>query len=128
MYGGRVKTILEGLLLLQRKYDCRNTAEKGVFLFSVASFLLGLHIYHLFGLLWVSNFVLALGECALAGGFASWYWAFNKPKVWWNWVVVASFPDLSWGPGNEARVVDIYTHYASGHVLPLSLRMFLHLQ
>ena len=45
------------------------------------SFLLGLHVYHLFGLLWVGNYVLALGECTLAGGFASWYWAYKKPRV-----------------------------------------------
>ena len=43
--------------------------------------LLGLQIYHLFGLLWVGNYILALGECTLAGAFASWYWAYHKPKV-----------------------------------------------
>jgi len=49
--------------------------------FVTTNFLLGLHIYHLFGVLWVGNFILALGECTLAGGFASWYWAYKKPKV-----------------------------------------------
>ncbi len=47
----------------------------------LSSFLLGLQIYHLFGLFWLVNFVLALGEVTLAGGFASWYWSFNKKDV-----------------------------------------------
>ena len=45
-----------------------------------SSFLLGVQIYHLFGLFWIGNFILALGEVTLAGAFASWYWAFKKPK------------------------------------------------
>lgn len=45
------------------------------------SFLLGLQLYHFFGLLWIGNYILALGECTLAGAFASWYWAWRKPKV-----------------------------------------------
>ncbi|RDD45474.1 Choline transporter-like protein 2 [Trichoplax sp. H2] len=39
-----------------------------------------MQIYHLFGFLWVLNFVIALSHCTLAGAFASWYWAFNKPE------------------------------------------------
>eukprot|EP00731_Ephydatia_muelleri_P024034 Em0016g305a len=35
---------------------------------------------HLFGLFWIGNFIVALGECTLAGAFASYYWAFKKPK------------------------------------------------
>ena len=27
------------------------------------------------------NFIIALGQCALAGAFASWYFAFQKPDV-----------------------------------------------
>lgn len=27
------------------------------------------------------NFIIALGQCALAGAFASWYFAFHKPDV-----------------------------------------------
>lgn len=85
-----------------------------MFLFSVHSFLLGLHIYHLFGVLWVGNFILALGECTLAGGFASWYWAYKKPKV---------AVELS------AVGVDTYTHYAPSHYACYlsSHRMFPHL-
>ena len=30
--------------------------------------------------LWVVNFILALGEMCLAGAFASYYWAWNKPR------------------------------------------------
>ena len=39
-----------------------------------------LHILNLFLGLWTINFVLALSEMTMAGGFASWYWAFDKSK------------------------------------------------
>lgn len=84
------------LLILQRRRRIMATQLKVFFSFSVHSFLLGLHIYHLFGVLWVGNFILALGECTLAGGFASWYWAYKKPKV---------------GVELSAVSVDTYTHY-----------------
>uniref|UniRef100_A0A8C2LUH2 Choline transporter-like protein n=1 Tax=Cricetulus griseus TaxID=10029 RepID=A0A8C2LUH2_CRIGR len=37
-------------------------------------------IYNLFALLWLVNFVIALGQCTLAGAFASYYWAMRKPE------------------------------------------------
>ena len=40
-----------------------------------------LQVVHLFGWLWGANFLIALGECTLAGAFASYYWAWQKPKV-----------------------------------------------
>ncbi|XP_036610052.1 choline transporter-like protein 5 [Trichosurus vulpecula] len=33
-----------------------------------------------FVFLWLVNFSIALGQCTLAGAFASYYWAFQKPK------------------------------------------------
>ncbi|XP_056393948.1 choline transporter-like protein 4 [Hyla sarda] len=42
--------------------------------------LFNLQIYNVFGFLWCINFVIALGQCVLAGTFASYYWAFHKPK------------------------------------------------
>ncbi|KAJ7317378.1 hypothetical protein JRQ81_003540 [Phrynocephalus forsythii] len=42
--------------------------------------LFNLQIYNVVGFLWCINFVIALGQCVLAGAFASYYWAFNKPK------------------------------------------------
>uniref|UniRef100_A0A8C5MY76 Choline transporter-like protein n=1 Tax=Leptobrachium leishanense TaxID=445787 RepID=A0A8C5MY76_9ANUR len=42
--------------------------------------LFNLQIYNVIGFLWCMNFVIALGQCVLAGAFASYYWAFNKPK------------------------------------------------
>ncbi|XP_034277341.1 choline transporter-like protein 4 [Pantherophis guttatus] len=42
--------------------------------------LFNLQIYNFVGFLWCINFVIALGQCVLAGAFASYYWAFNKPK------------------------------------------------
>ena len=55
------------------------------------SFLLGIQIYHLFGLFWIGNFFLALGEVTLAGAFASWYWAFRKPKDVPTFALIQSF-------------------------------------
>ncbi|XP_045148111.1 choline transporter-like protein 5 [Echinops telfairi] len=37
-------------------------------------------IYNLFAFLWLINFVLALGQCTLAGAFATYYWATKKPE------------------------------------------------
>ncbi|XP_043860934.1 choline transporter-like protein 4 [Dromiciops gliroides] len=42
--------------------------------------LFNLQIYGVLGLFWTLNWVLALGQCVLAGAFASFYWAFNKPQ------------------------------------------------
>uniref|UniRef100_A0AAY5F252 Choline transporter-like protein n=1 Tax=Electrophorus electricus TaxID=8005 RepID=A0AAY5F252_ELEEL len=38
-----------------------------------------LQIYNLLAFLWCVNFIIALGQCTLAGTFASFYWAFSKP-------------------------------------------------
>lgn len=42
--------------------------------------LLRMQVFHLFGWLWGSQFIIAFAECSLAGAFASYYWARNKPK------------------------------------------------
>ncbi|TKC34588.1 hypothetical protein EI555_004032, partial [Monodon monoceros] len=42
--------------------------------------LFNLQIYGVLGLFWTINWVLALGQCVLAGAFASFYWAFHKPQ------------------------------------------------
>ncbi|KAG8507897.1 Choline transporter-like protein 5, partial [Galemys pyrenaicus] len=36
-------------------------------------------IFNLFVFLWLINFVVALGQCALAGAFATYYWTMKKP-------------------------------------------------
>uniref|UniRef100_A0A3B4VBL0 Choline transporter-like protein n=1 Tax=Seriola dumerili TaxID=41447 RepID=A0A3B4VBL0_SERDU len=41
--------------------------------------LFNLQIYNAVAFLWCANFVIALGQCTLAGAFASYYWAFTKP-------------------------------------------------
>ncbi|XP_064615928.1 choline transporter-like protein 2 isoform X2 [Liolophura sinensis] len=48
-----------------------------------------LQIYNLFMLFWLVNFFIALGQMTLAGAFASYYWAFTKPKD------IPTFPLLS---------------------------------
>ncbi|KAF7662110.1 hypothetical protein LDENG_00245720 [Lucifuga dentata] len=41
--------------------------------------LFNLQIYNVVAFLWCVNFVIALGQCTLAGAFASYYWAYTKP-------------------------------------------------
>uniref|UniRef100_A0A8C6M292 Choline transporter-like protein n=1 Tax=Nothobranchius furzeri TaxID=105023 RepID=A0A8C6M292_NOTFU len=43
-------------------------------------YILVLHLCNLFVVLWLVNFIYALGQCTLAGAFASYYWAPRKPK------------------------------------------------
>ena len=59
--------------------------------FFTSNFLLYLQLYMLFGLLWVSNYIIALGECTIAGSFASYYWAWNKSKDIGLFTTPASF-------------------------------------
>ena len=42
--------------------------------------ILRLQVFHLFGWFWIMNFIIALGQCVLAGAFASWFWAWDKNK------------------------------------------------
>ncbi|ESO92820.1 hypothetical protein LOTGIDRAFT_120296 [Lottia gigantea] len=50
-----------------------------------------MQVYMLFVFLWVMNFIVALGQIVLAGAFASYYWAFNKPDDIAAFPLVASF-------------------------------------
>ncbi|KAK2566941.1 Choline transporter-like protein 4 [Acropora cervicornis] len=43
--------------------------------------LLRMQIFHLFGWFWIMNFIIALGQCVLAGAFASWYFTYQKPDI-----------------------------------------------
>ncbi|XP_022520688.2 choline transporter-like protein 2 isoform X1 [Astyanax mexicanus] len=43
-------------------------------------YLIFLQFYNVFLFFWCANFVIALGQMTLAGAFASYYWAFNKPR------------------------------------------------
>ena len=53
--------------------------------------LFNLQIYNVVAFLWCANFVIALGQCTLAGAFASYYWAFTKPNDIPTFPVGASF-------------------------------------
>ncbi|XP_063147303.1 choline transporter-like protein 4 [Candoia aspera] len=53
------------------KYNDEGLYQRNIF---------NLQIYNVVGFLWCVNFVIALGQCVLAGAFASYYWAFNKPQ------------------------------------------------
>ncbi|XP_069795511.1 choline transporter-like protein 5 isoform X2 [Narcine bancroftii] len=50
-----------------------------------------LQICNLFVFLWLVNFAIALGQCTLAGAFASYYWAFKKPADMPSYPLFASF-------------------------------------
>lgn len=50
-----------------------------------------LQIYNAVAFLWCVNFVIALGQCTLAGAFASYYWAYTKPDDIPTFPVSASF-------------------------------------
>ena len=39
-----------------------------------------LQAFQLFMLFWITNFIVALGQMTMSGAFASYYWAFRKPK------------------------------------------------
>ncbi|XP_067468661.1 choline transporter-like protein 4 [Thunnus thynnus] len=53
------------------KYNDEGLLQRNIF---------NLQIYNVVAFLWCVNFVIALGQCTLAGAFASYYWAFNKPS------------------------------------------------
>ncbi|XP_039977578.1 choline transporter-like protein 4 [Xiphias gladius] len=52
------------------KYNDEGLFQRNIF---------NLQIYNVVAFLWCANFVIALGQCTLAGAFASYYWAFTKP-------------------------------------------------
>eukprot|EP00128_Syssomonas_multiformis_P015006 Colp12_sorted_trinity150504_noHs@3227 len=56
-------------------------ANNGTFYkYETDNVLMGAQIYHVIGLYWGYNFIIAFGQCVIAGAVASWYWARNKPK------------------------------------------------
>ncbi|XP_065916951.1 choline transporter-like protein 2 isoform X2 [Dysidea avara] len=70
--------------------------------FITSDFLLGIQLFHLFGLFWIANFILALGECTLAGAFATYYWTFDKKDVPWFAVFRAFSRTLVYHSGSLA--------------------------
>lgn len=60
-----------GLTCTFQGYSSTGLAQRSLF---------NLQIYGVLGLFWTVNWVLALGQCVLAGAFASFYWAYHKPK------------------------------------------------
>ncbi|XP_003508518.1 choline transporter-like protein 4 isoform X1 [Cricetulus griseus] len=60
-----------GLKCVFQGYSSTGLAQRSLF---------NLQIYGILGLFWTVNWVLALGQCVLAGAFASFYWAFHKPR------------------------------------------------
>ncbi|XP_049628115.1 LOW QUALITY PROTEIN: choline transporter-like protein 5 [Suncus etruscus] len=49
------------------------------------------HIFNTFVFIWLINFVTALGQCTLAGAFATYYWALKKPDDIPSYPVFTSF-------------------------------------
>ncbi|TRY83218.1 hypothetical protein DNTS_014152 [Danionella cerebrum] len=50
-----------------------------------------LQLCNLLVFLWLMNFIIALGQCTLAGAFASYYWALRKPADIPPWPLASSF-------------------------------------
>ena len=71
--------------------------------FFTSNALIFAQFYHLFGLFWTANYIVALGECALAGGFAVWYWS----------PVVNGNRRTPWFPVQKSSVVAFVYHSGS---------------
>ena len=62
-----------------------------------------LQVYMVLGLFWVINFIIALGEMTLAGAYASYYWAYQKPDDIPALPILASFwRSIRYHPGSLA--------------------------
>ncbi|XP_038045562.1 choline transporter-like protein 2 [Patiria miniata] len=48
--------------------------------YALPDYVIYLQFYNLFGLFWLMEFVVALGQVTLSGAFASYYWAYHKPN------------------------------------------------
>lgn len=59
--------------------------------YEAKEYILALQFYNLFMFFWLVNFVIALGQMTLAGAFASYYFAFTKPKDIPTFPLLASF-------------------------------------
>ncbi|TST47750.1 Epidermal retinol dehydrogenase 2 [Bagarius yarrelli] len=55
-----------------------------------------LQLFNLLIFLWLVNFTIALGQCTLAGAFASYYWAKRKPEDIPSFPVLSSFFRAIW--------------------------------
>uniref|UniRef100_A0A2I3HCL9 Choline transporter-like protein n=1 Tax=Nomascus leucogenys TaxID=61853 RepID=A0A2I3HCL9_NOMLE len=66
-----VNSSCPGLMCIFQGYSSKGLVQRSLF---------NLQIYGVLGLFWTLNWVLALGQCVLAGAFASFYWAFHKPQ------------------------------------------------
>uniref|UniRef100_F7A5G8 Choline transporter-like protein n=2 Tax=Callithrix jacchus TaxID=9483 RepID=F7A5G8_CALJA len=66
-----VNSSCPGLMCIFQGYSSTGLVQRSLF---------NLQIYGVLGLFWTLNWVLALGQCVLAGAFASFYWAFHKPQ------------------------------------------------
>ncbi|XP_006215408.2 choline transporter-like protein 4 isoform X1 [Vicugna pacos] len=64
-------TSCPGLMCVFQGYLSKGLVQRSLF---------NLQIYGVLGLFWTINWVLAFGQCVLAGAFASFYWAFHKPR------------------------------------------------
>ncbi|XP_019294314.2 choline transporter-like protein 4 isoform X2 [Panthera pardus] len=66
-----VNSSCPGLMCIFQSYSSTGLVKRSLF---------NLQIYGVLGLFWTLNWVLALGQCVLAGAFASFYWALDKRR------------------------------------------------
>lgn len=72
--------VCDGFKALEDFVDDQNTTSCNFNTYNTNVIVLRLQAFHLFGWFWLLNFIIAFGECALGGAFASWYWAWDKKK------------------------------------------------
>ena len=76
-------SVTDGVLVLKNSTN-RNITEPTISCqfsdFNTSSFIIYLELYLLFMFLWLANYVIALTQCSLAGGFSIWYFLHHKLK------------------------------------------------
>ncbi|KAK3735707.1 hypothetical protein QZH41_010152 [Actinostola sp. cb2023] len=90
-HGTNVRNQAE-ITAVSNKYGVLNNDTTCKFInFNDNNHIFRMQIYHLFGWFWIMNFIIALGQCVLAGAFASYYWAYDKKNDVPTFPVAASF-------------------------------------
>ncbi len=75
------------------KIDVCNTKVLTTTIYDILYFryIIPLQLFVLFMFFWLMNFIIAVGQMTLAGAFASYYWAVNKPNDIPTMPVLSSF-------------------------------------
>ncbi len=64
-----------GFIFIESLGSPVQSAETGFVTYRKADWVLGMRWFYLFGLLWISQFIIACQHCVVAGAVATWYFA-----------------------------------------------------